>query len=131
MGLVALYTSSLLSGAFYLITELQMPDDVSTHGLYSSLIFFSMCFGYLVGHAGFAGFLLDILPYIDVLFLMIRLVLFFSMFNVMNIAVGKCTTSRSSYESLDGANSLTPSTSVHSVISFISNPVHESSSSTN
>lgn len=63
IGLSALFTSSMLSGMHHLMHRLMLPDDLATHGFFSGLMFFSLCLGYLVGHAGFAGVLLDSVGY--------------------------------------------------------------------
>lgn len=103
IGMAALFASSMLRGMKYLTEELQMPDDVSTHGFFSGLLFFSLCFGYLAGHAAFAGFMLDLLSYQLVVLLIILVFMIFFLINILNMLL--CGTSlRREYETIIGSD---------------------------
>lgn len=106
IGLAALFTSSMMCGMKYLMDAKKLPDDVATHGHFSSLLFFSLCFGYLVGHAGFAGYLLDEIGYECVVLLLMLVVAIFSLINFFGSILLFGYSSRRDYEIINGSNNI-------------------------
>ncbi|OQR80090.1 MFS-type transporter SLC18B1-like [Tropilaelaps mercedesae] len=101
IGLAALFTASMIHGMFHLTHRLRLPDDVATHGFFSGLIFFSLCSGYLAGHAGFAGIILDVLGYDFALLAMIVTIAVAAILDNLNRILGYCSHHRSGYASIE------------------------------
>ncbi|XP_003738215.1 MFS-type transporter SLC18B1 [Galendromus occidentalis] len=104
IGLAALFTSSMVFGMQYVTEGLRMDDDVATHGYFSSLVFFSLSFGYVVGHAGFAGLLLNEIGYENVILLIVLSALILFLFNLIQTCIFESIPSRRGYESINGTN---------------------------
>lgn len=91
IGLAALFTCSMVGGMHHLTETLQLPDDVGTHGFFSGLLFFALCLGYLVGHAGFAGIILETIGYKLSLLAIVSTLLVLVALDLLNTASKRCT----------------------------------------